>query len=850
MTTVFELFAKLGLDTTDYESGLKGAKSAAESIGGAIGGGLKTAAKIGMAAVGAATTAVTAFGATSVKAGGEFDKSMSQVAATMGLSTSEMEKSVGTVDLAWGKFSGNLRDYAKEMGRNTAFSAKESADALNYMALAGYDVQTSMQMLPNVLNLAAAGGMELANASDMVTDAQSALGLSLDETSDLVGKMAQASSKSNTSVSQLGEAILTIGGTAKNLAGGTTELSQALGLLADNGIKGAEGGTALRNILLNLTPKSKDAAVAMQEIGLNAYDAEGKMRPLKDIFTDLNNGLEGMTDEQKTNVLSTIFNKVDLKSVNALLATNVDRWDELGEAIDNSSGAAQKMADTQLDNLAGDMTLFQSALEGAQIEVSEKLTPSLRDFVQLGTSGLSNITAAFKSGGLTGAMGAFGDTLAQGLNLITDKLPSFVDAGMQLLGALGQGIIDNIPTIADASVQIVTQLADGLVQALPQLANGAITLVESLGQSLSENAPKLLETGQKLLEMIGNGITNGVPLLIAQGLPMLVQFSAGLRQNAGKLVDAGIDMIMKLADGLIDGLPTMIETIPQIVINIAGIINDNAPKLLVAGAKLIVKLAEGIIKAIPTLVANIPKIFEAILAVWSALNWVSLGTNLINFIVNGVKSLAKAIPTALKDIGTQAVTLFKSINWADVGRTAINVITSGVTGLATAIPNALKAIGTAAINAFKGINWVDVGRNVINGIVSGVKAMASTAVEAVVGVGKKMYNGVKGFFGIHSPSRLMADGVGKFIPEGIAVGIDQNVDSVIQSMKNIADIVAQPITPTVGEISAENASNDYTAGNTVTINVYGAQGQSVETLADLVADKINNAVTAKRRVFA
>ena len=138
---------------------------------------------------------------------------------------------------------GELRDFAQEMGSTTAFSATEAADALNYMALAGYDAETSMTMLPNVLNLAAAGGMELATASDMVTDSQTALGLSLEETSTLVDQMALASSKTNTSVSQLGEAILSIGGTAKNLSGGTTELNQVLGLLADNGIKGAEAGT-------------------------------------------------------------------------------------------------------------------------------------------------------------------------------------------------------------------------------------------------------------------------------------------------------------------------------------------------------------------------------------------------------------------------------------------------------------------------------------------------------------------------------------------------------------------------------------------------------------------------------
>ena len=138
----------------------------------------------------------------SITTGMDFDKSISQVAATMGLTMDEMKAQVGEVSTAFGDFSGNLREYAQFMGANTAFSASQAADALNYMALAGYDVQTSMDMLPNVLNLAAAGGMELATASDMITDASSALGLSLDETALMVDKMAKAASKSNTSVTK------------------------------------------------------------------------------------------------------------------------------------------------------------------------------------------------------------------------------------------------------------------------------------------------------------------------------------------------------------------------------------------------------------------------------------------------------------------------------------------------------------------------------------------------------------------------------------------------------------------------------------------------------------------------
>lgn len=379
---VFELVASLTLDTKEYERGLKSAKSMATGTSQDITKSVANMKKGALVATGAIAAGLTAFGVSSVKAGMEFDTSMSQVAATMGKTNADLQQEIGEVDLAWGHFSGNLREYAQEMGAHTAFSATEAADALNYMALAGYDTQKSMQMLPNVLNLAAAGCMDLATASDMVTDASSALGLSTEETTQLVDKMAVASTKSNTSVSQLGEAYLTVGGTAKQLKGGTTELSTALGILADNGIKGSEGGTILRNAITSLTAPTNKAQKELDALGVSVFDSEGNMRSMNDIMLDLDSSMSNLTGEERAAAMSKIFNKRDLKGIEALLAGAGDRWNELSGYIDDAQGSAQKMADTQLDNLQGDITLLKSAWEGLQISVSDKVTPALRGLVK------------------------------------------------------------------------------------------------------------------------------------------------------------------------------------------------------------------------------------------------------------------------------------------------------------------------------------------------------------------------------------------------------------------------------------------------------------------------------------
>lgn len=353
-------------------------------------------------AAAAITAALIAVAKKAAETGAEFDASMSQVAATMGYSADEINSAGSEASETFL----SLKKYAQDMGKSTAFSANEVSKGLNYMALAGYDAEQSMDMLPKVLDLASAGCMDLARASDMVTDAQSALGLSSEDTEKLVDQMARTASRSNTSVEQLGDAILNIGATAKDMKGGTQELTEVLGLLADNGIKGAEGGTKLRNILLKLEAPTDKAAAKLEELGIQVYDADGKLRSIQDIFTDLNGALGELDDQSANLAKATIFNARDLGAVNALLNTSTQRWNELGDEIANSAGAAHDMAEVQLDNLAGDVTLFKSALEGAEITISDRLTPTLRDAVQFGTEAVGKLADGFGQGGLSGAVAA------------------------------------------------------------------------------------------------------------------------------------------------------------------------------------------------------------------------------------------------------------------------------------------------------------------------------------------------------------------------------------------------------------------------------------------------------------
>lgn len=385
-TDLAKAYVQIIPSTKDFSANLTAALgpelgAAGIGAGETLGAGMAKGATLGKLGLLGAGAAAVSFGKQAVEAGMDFDTAMSQVQATLLADKNEMAE---------------LRVFAQEMGSSTKFTATQAAEALNYMALAGYDANTSIEMLPTVLNLAAAGNMDLARASDMVTDAQTALGLSIDETKIMVDQMAKTASKSNTSVSQLGDAMLTIGGTAQYMAGGTTELTTVLGVLADNGIKAGEGGTHLRNMLLKLVDPTEDGAKVLEDLGVQVFDADGKMRSFADIFPDLAAAMDDLTDQERLDALSQLFNTRDIASANALLETSKDRWDELQTAIDGATGSAEKMAEIQMDNLEGSVTELKSAYEGLQIAIADKVTPTMKDMADTATDGLKRLTALIR----------------------------------------------------------------------------------------------------------------------------------------------------------------------------------------------------------------------------------------------------------------------------------------------------------------------------------------------------------------------------------------------------------------------------------------------------------------------
>lgn len=540
---VYDLFAKIAVDSSSYVKGLNDTDSLTASWGGKITGILQD--------VGEKFLAV---GADAVKVGMDFDKSMSQVAATMrkDMDTSEMQK---------------LRDYALEMSATTKFTASEVSEALNYMALAGMTVTEQMDMLPSVLSLAAAGNMQLAKASDIVTDAQTALGLSFAETKTMIDQMAAGASNSNADVQQLGEAILTIGANAKHLKGGTAELITLLGNLADASFKGSEGGIKLRNILAGLRGNTKDARAMLEKYNISLYDAKGNMMPVNEALSKMLQTIDKMTDAERDNFLDTVFNSRDLAAAEALVSAAEKDYKELLQSVTDSNGAAEEMMNRQIDNLAGDITILKSAADVLKVSISDLLTPFLRQGVGFGQGligELQNFVGAFDANGLEGvatmARLEMEDIRRNLLEPFQGDAPDLWTAAVDFVGGFLSDLTDpkTFAAVNDKFAGFASEIVNGLtspsaLDAFFDPEHGAPKVISNLITNASRMADSFIDLGFDLL-------TN------------LFTYMADPK-NADTIKNGAQDIIVALGEGFVG-------TVTNIRDNIADLMSDIAVSMV------------------------------------------------------------------------------------------------------------------------------------------------------------------------------------------------------------------------------------------------------------------------------
>lgn len=364
------------LDLSGWNKGLQSAKSALNTFmdesataadkASALSSALKG---VGTGLTTTVTTPLVGLGTAAVKTAATFEQAMAQVAAVSGLDTAGAEFEA-------------LGEKAKEMGSKTKFSASEAAEAFNYMAMAGWDAQQMMDGIEGVMNLAAASGEDLALVSDIVTDALTGFGLAASDSAHFADVLAAASNSANTNVSMLGESFKYVSPVAGALGFSVEDVSVALGLMANSGIKASQAGTSLRTLFTNLVHPVGQSADAIEALGISITNSDGSMKSLDTIMRELRTTFGNMTEAEKASYAAMLAGQEGMSGLLAIVNTTDEDFQKLTDSIAAAGGTAQEMADKQLDTLEGKITLFKSAMEGLAISFGEVLLPMLTDLVE------------------------------------------------------------------------------------------------------------------------------------------------------------------------------------------------------------------------------------------------------------------------------------------------------------------------------------------------------------------------------------------------------------------------------------------------------------------------------------
>lgn len=635
------------LDTSKWESGLKSAKMGLNTFQDetATASDKFTAMGTSLGSVGKTLTlGVTAplvgMGAAAVKTAADFEAAMSNVRAISGASADEMEA---------------LTAKAEEMGAKTKFSATEAADAFTYMAMAGWDTESMLAGIEGIMSLAAASGEDLATTSDIVTDALTAFGLTAEDTSMFVDVLAAASSASNTNVSMLGESFKYVAPVAGTFGYSVQDVGAALGLMANSGIKASQAGTSFRSALTRMIKPTEQAATKMEELGLWTQElgttamvnADGSMKPLRETLTILRESFSQLTSAEQAQAAAAIFGQESMAGMLAIINASDSDFEGLISTMDEASGTAQEMADTQLDNLNGQLTILKSGLEGAAIAFGNLLMPMIKD-----------ITALIQK--LVDWVNGLNDGQKQVVVIIAE-VAAAIGPLLIIVGKVSGLIGKLIPLISGAGG------LSGVLTALTGPVGIVIAAVVALAAAWATNFGGIRDKTQEIMNAIGSIISSvwgfikvlwesnflGIQTITSDVFVIIQQ----LFSDALTIITDIFNVFAALFSGDWSTLWESVKTLASDIWTAIGNIVDNA-------LNLIVDIIGGIATTLYNTAKNVfNRVKEAFQSVWKTItDWFKKA---INDPVNTVKGIGTALLNAGKSIFTSLWDGMKSV-WTSI----------------------------------------------------------------------------------------------------------------------------------------------------------------------------------------
>ena len=715
-----------------------------ESVGNSIAGAGKSMMPL--------TLAIGGVGTAAVKTAADFDAGMSQVAAISGATGDDLEA---------------LRDKAREMGSKTKFSASEAASAMEYMAMAGWKTGDMLGGIEGIMNLAAASGEDLATTSDIVTDALTAFGLSAEDSGHFADILAAASSNANTNVSMMGETFKYCAPIAGALGFSAEDTAEAIGLMANAGIKSTQAGTALRTIMNNLTGEVKISGKAIGDVTIATTNADGSMRDLSDILADCRTAFSGLSESEKAQAAETLVGKNAMSGFLALMNAAPEDIDKLSNAIDNCDGTAESMAATMQDNLAGQLTILKSQLEELAISFGEILMPAIRSIVshiqgfidKLNGMDESQKKAIITIGLVVAAIGP--------LLVIIGTVISKVGVAMQGFVKLA-GAFNKIKAAASAGTGIFGKLgaAIGGVSA-PVLAVVAViaVLVAAFVHLWNTNEgfrEAILGTWEKIKTTVSNFVEGIRERLAALG----ISFS-DIAETIKAIWNGLCAVLAPIFEGAFNAIANVLQTVLGVITGILdvfiGLFAGNWEQVWTGVKEIFSSIWEGIKGAFQNAIDTIRGIADAVLG-WFGTSWNDVWSSVKAFfegIWNGIASFFSGIWNGIRNTVTTVLNAIKSVIttvWNAI-KTTITTVLNGIKTTVTSVWNAIKSTVTSVLDGIKSTVssvWNGI-KSTISSVVEGIKSTVSSAFNAVKSTATSIWNSIK--TAIETPINAARDAV-------------------------------------------------------------------------------------------
>ena len=755
------------------------------------------------------TAAVGGLGAAAVKVASDFDSSMSQVAAVSGATGKDLEA---------------LRDKAREMGSKTKFSASEAAEAMNYMAMAGWKTGDMLSGIEGIMNLAAASGEDLATTSDIVTDALTALGLSAEDSGHFADILAAASSNANTNVGMMGETFKYCAPVAGALGFSAEDTAEAIGLMANAGIKSSQAGTAMRSMMTNLTGEVKFVGDAFGELTIQTTNTDGSMRSLGDILADCRAAFSQMSESEKAANAEALVGKNAMSGFLAVMNAAPEDIEKLNSAINNCDGTAEKMAATMQDNLAGQLTILKSQLEELAISIGEILMPYIRQIVGWiqglvdWLNGLDEstkkiiVTVALVAAALGPVLIVIGKVVGA-IGTIMTVVPQIAGAISSVIGFVSGTVIPAISAVVAAIGWVPLAIA-AVVAILVVLYNKCEWFRDAVNVIWTQIKEFFVSAWEVICSFFTETIPNAWNSLVSffQGIPA---WWSGLWQSVGDffnniwtnmmnnpVLTGIVDMIRSLWEnlsttlqGIWDGIKTAASGAWELIKNV-----------VLGPVLLLIDLVTGNFTKLKEDAANIwNNIKNAASTIWNGIKQVvgSLVQGLadhVSILFNGLKTTIANIWTAIKNTASSAWNGLKNLVSSiasNVKQTAVNAFKSMVSG----IGSTLSSLGSVVQSGFQSaisfitslpgeaLEW---GRDFINGIANGIRSAIGNVVDAVSDVADAIRSYLHFSVPDEGPLTEYEDWMPDFM-SGLAKGIEKSRGMVKKAVSGVAsDLMLQP----------------------------------------------------------